>query len=708
MNFSKLASMLFPFWFICQNLILLFSSNLICFQPSGIAATLGNQTDHLALLKFKATISKDPYGTLGSWNSSSHFCTWNGIICSHRHERVRVLNLQGYGLHGLISPHLGNLSFLRILNLNNSFNGEIPRELGRLLRLQELMLANNTLAGNIPINLTNCSQLKGLYLERNDLTGKIPKEIDSLSKLERLFLSRNMLTSQIPNSIGNLSSLSILFANGNSLEGSPPEEIGHMKNLTTLKISVNKLSGLQFLDLSQNNFSGSIPQVLQGISTLEYLNISFNVSDGEVPTKGVFGNASAVAVIGNNKLCGGISELQLPPCPMKATKKQKRQYHKLVVVIICVVVFLLLLSSILTIYCLRKRNRKSSSDSSTIDLLSKVSYQSLYQATDGFSPSNLIGTGGFGSVYKGRLGSEEGVVAIKVLNLQRTGADKSFIAECNALRNIRHRNLVKILTCCFSIDYKGQTFKALVFEYMTNGCLENWLHHGIETAEHPRTLDLCQRLNVVIDIASVLHYLYIECKPPICHCDLKPSNILLDDDMIARVGDFGLARLLSTITSLSNTSTIGIKGTIGYAPPEYGMGSEVLREGDMYSFGILMLEILTGRRPTEEMFKEGYNLHNHVRTALPDNLSQIIDPALLPREFQQTTTAATEAEIDLENPTHLHPNVNKCLLSLCRIGLACSVESPNERMNVVDVTKELNLIKKAFLADGINGGRARI
>ncbi|KAI4357660.1 hypothetical protein L6164_001595 [Bauhinia variegata] len=391
---------------------------------------------------------------------------------------------------------------------------------------------------------------------------------------------------------------------------------------------------------------------------------------------------------------------------MKATKERKRQHLKLVVVIISVVVFLLLSSSILAIYCLRKGNRKSSSSSPTIDLLSKVSYQSLYQATDGFSPSNLIGTGGFGSVYKGRLESEEGVVAIKVLNLQRTGADKSFIAECNALKNIRHRNLVKILTCCSSIDYKGQTFKALVFEFMTNGCLENWLHHGIETAEHQRTLDLRQRLTIVIDIASALHYLHIECKQPIVHCDLKPSNILLDDDLVARVGDFGLARLLSTITSLSNTSTIGIKGTIGYAPPEYGMGYEVSTKGDMYSFGILMLEILTGRRPTEEMFKEGYNLHKHVRAALP-NILQIIDPVLLPRKFEQTT-AAIEADIDMENPTDLHPKAKNCFLSLCKIGLACSVELPNERMNMVDVTMELNQIKKAFLDCGINGGRVHI
>ncbi|KAI4357658.1 hypothetical protein L6164_001593 [Bauhinia variegata] len=175
----------------------------------------------------------------------------------------------------------------------------------------------------------------------------------------------------------------------------------------------------------------------------------------------------------------------------------------------------------------------------------------------------------FGSVYKGTLESQEGVVALKVLNLQRRGADKSFIAECNALRNIRHRNLTKILTRCSSINYKGQTFKALVFEYMTNGCLENWLHHVTKIAEQARTLDLSQRLNICVDIASGLHYLHIECAQPIVHYDLKPSNILLDDDMVAHMGDIGLARLLSTIFGPfdKQTSTIGIKGTIGYAPP---------------------------------------------------------------------------------------------------------------------------------------------
>jgi serine/threonine protein kinase len=162
------------------------------------------------------------------------------------------------------------------------------------------------------------------------------------------------------------------------------------------------------------------------------------------------------------------------------------------------------------------------------------------------------------------------MVAVKVLNLQQKGATKSFMTECNALRNIRHRNLVKILTCCSSMDYNGNDFKALVYEFMKNGNLDKWLHHDRDNESPPRYLNLLQRLNIVIDVASALRYLHDHCETPVIHCDLKPSNVLLDDDMIAKVSDFGLARIISTTNddSQNQTSTVGIKGTIAYAAPD--------------------------------------------------------------------------------------------------------------------------------------------
>ncbi|PNY03929.1 kinase-like protein [Trifolium pratense] len=196
-------------------------------------------------------------------------------------------------------------------------------------------------------------------------------------------------------------------------------------------------------------------------------------------------------------------------------------------------------------YWMRKRNQKRSFDSPTIEQLTKVSYKELHQGTNGFSPTNLIGSGGFGSVYKANHVSEDHVVAVKVLNLQKKGARKSFIVECNALKNIRHRNLVEVLTCS-STEYKGKEFKALVFDYMKNGSLEQWLH---ENEENPTTLGLGQRLNIIIDVAYALHYLHQECEQLVLHCDLKPNNVLVDDDMVAHVSDF---RFWNSKTCLSH------------------------------------------------------------------------------------------------------------------------------------------------------------
>lgn len=147
------------------------------------------------------------------------------------------------------------------------------------------------------------------------------------------------------------------------------------------------------------------------------------------------------------------------------------------IIISCAVAIFVLFSILAFLYWRKKAKKKLSPQQSAISFLSKVPYKRLHQATSGFCPSNLIGTGSFGSVYRGILDDEErNAVAVKVLNLQQKGASKSFITECNALRSIRHRNPVKILTCCSSMDHNGNEFKALVFEYMPNGSLEKWLH----------------------------------------------------------------------------------------------------------------------------------------------------------------------------------------------------------------------------------------
>ncbi|XP_030931263.1 probable LRR receptor-like serine/threonine-protein kinase At3g47570 [Quercus lobata] len=252
---------------------------------------------------------------------------------------------------------------------------------------------------------------------------------------------------------------------------------------------------------------------------------------------------------------------------------------------------------------------------------------------------------------------------------------------------------------------------------MTNGSLDIWLHPKIDREDQSGVLSLLQRLNIAIDVACALDYLHNHSVQPIIHCDLKPSNILLDNDMVAHVSDFGLARLLSTVTNSSQklTSTIGIKGSIGNTAPEYGTGNEVSIEGDVYSFGVFLLEMFLGKRPTDEMFKDDLNLHSFVRMALPEQLVQIVDPALLVRGVEEMPAAAVaareyynenEIEADEEtqaivNHSQVEANVYKCLISVLEIGLACSIESQKERMKMEEVSKELHSIKNAFLGSRI-------
>ena len=198
-------SSMFRSAFCFQAIVLL--SSLI----SVTCSSYSNETDLLALFQFKNRIVDDPLGIMSSWNSTIHFCQWYGVSCGHRHQRVRVLALPSLKLSGTISPHIGNLSFLKELYLqNNSFFDEIPPQVGRLRSLQVLSLRTNSISGQIPPSISDCSNLISLKIENNNLTGEIPVELGSLLKLRNLTLHINGLTGTIPPSLGNLSSLEIL------------------------------------------------------------------------------------------------------------------------------------------------------------------------------------------------------------------------------------------------------------------------------------------------------------------------------------------------------------------------------------------------------------------------------------------------------------------------------------------------------------------
>ncbi|GLJ42333.1 hypothetical protein SUGI_0876620 [Cryptomeria japonica] len=639
-------------------------------------------------------------------------------------SKLTDLELFSNKIEGNIPSGISNLTMLTYLDLSdNRFNGTIPSPFSQLPNLESLFLAINNLYGNIPNNWGQAKHLGQLVLSENMLSGKIPNSLGDLTQLRVLALDHNQLSGKIPGSLGRCETLEVLDLSHNKLRGNIPPELANLKNLQlyfnisdnllqgsllemskmvmvqAIDVSLNKFSSeipaslssctnLQYLnlswnslygpiqtsltqlknlldiDLSNNNLSGAIPMAFGEMETLQHINLSSNKLTGEVPEEGVFATIDESTIMGNLGLCGTL--MTLSPC--SHSKHKQPPVSKKVIIPVVVGIAIFIMSFLLFIISYRWRQRK-------IPNLNvwpiRIAYEELLDATGGFSEANLIGIGSFGSIYKGIL--KNGIdIAVKVLNLQDENALRTFDRECNVLKRVRHRNVIKIISTCSNLD-----FKALVLPFMSNGSLGRWLYpEGGDECK----LNLIDRLRIAKEIAQGMEYLHHHCFVQVIHCDLKPNNVLLGDDLTPCVADFGITKLLFGNSMNSFSSTNALNGSIGYIAPEYGMGGMVSTKGDVYSYGILLLELLTRRRPTNDMFVEGINLPKWVGMNFPNKITEVVDDNLL--------RDVNESDLSM---------VLSCLTQFMQVGLACTRELPQERPDMMEITKRLEKIAITFL-----------
>jgi len=577
-----------------------------------------------------------------------------------RNSELQALDIANNQLYGNLPPDLCKNKKLEILSIfNNEFTGNLPETLGTCTSLNRVRLGSNNFNGTVPSSFWGLPRISLLELKNNNFEGLISPDIANGKNLTQLVIDGNAFTGSLPTEIGELRNLSEIIASNNLLSGALPSSLGKLQQLGKLDLGNNKLSGeilaeissckqLAEINLSKNQFSGSIPASLGTLPVLNYLDLSENILTGPIPSEignlklnsfNVSDNRLSGAVplafaspvygksfLGNPELCSGEIFNGMKSCSEERSEKAKHQ--KWWWLLRCLFALSLIIFALGLAWFYRRyrsfanAERKKSAEKSSWMLTSfhRLGF-SEYEILDCLDEDNVIGSGGAGKVYKATLSNGE-IVAIKRLWSSGKGDasnDNGFKAEVDILGKIRHKNIVKLLCCCSNSDTN-----LLVYEYMPNGSLGDLLH-GPKSS----VLDWPIRYKIVLGAAQGLAYLHHDCEPSIVHRDVKSNNILLDEDYGAHVADFGLAKILQSCGRGADSMS-AIAGSYGYIAPEYAYTLKVNEKSDIYSFGVVILELVTGRRPVDTEFGENKDLVKWVCNIIEkkNGLQEVLDPKL--------------------------------------------------------------------------------
>ncbi|KAK6121978.1 hypothetical protein DH2020_044280 [Rehmannia glutinosa] len=686
--------------------------------PSGIFSNL-KELKTLSLMNNNLTgeipggISELPnLENLFLWNNS-----FSGILPQKlgSNSKIQRLDVSSNSLSGPIPPNicLGN-KLIKLILFSNRFIGPIPSLLANCTALLRLRIQNNELSGSIPVGFGSLPNLTFAELSNNNLSGPIPKDLGNAPHLEFLDISGNSFNSEIPDNIWNAPSLKILLASssnligkipvfigcrniyrieldGNNLSGNIPLDIGHCEKLITLNLRRNYLTGIipseistipsiTEVDLSHNLLTGSIPPIFSNCSTLENFNVSYNHLTGPVPSSGlVFSSLHPSSFVGNEGLCGDIlkkpcrkSALAAGAVEVDGQRPPKKPAGSIVWIIAAafgVGLFILIAGT----RCFQaKYVRKISDNDREIGPWKLTAFQRLNFTADDVleclnTSDNVIGMGSAGTVYKAEMPGGD-IIAVKQLwgkNKDTIRKRRGVLAEVDVLGNVRHRNIVRLLGCC-----SNNRCTMLLYEYMPNGSLDDLLH-GKNNNKCDKLVgdNWMTRYKIALGVAQGICYLHHDCDPVIVHRDLRPSNILLDVEMEARVADFGVAKLIQSDESMMSV----IAGSYGYIAPEYAYTLQVDEKSDIYSYGVVLMEILTGKRSVESEFGEGNCIVDWVRSKIrtENDLSDVLD----------------------KNAGASCASVREEMMLLLRVALLCTSRNPADRPSMRDVVSMLQEAK---------------